>query len=85
MHPTCTRSFASNGIEVACSALTLHNATNMQIVVLYRSPIVPLQALTAMLTGVSLRMVRGNLVMTGSIGWKIKHDMETTLATDRML
>ena len=36
-------------------------------------------------TGVSLRMVRGNLVMNGSIGWKIKHDMETTLATDRML
>ena len=50
MHPTCTRSFASNGIEVACSALTLPNATNMQIIVLHRSPIVPLQTLTDMLS-----------------------------------
>ena len=52
MHPTCTRLFASNGIEVACSTLTLPNANNMQIVVLYRSPNVPLQALTGTLSTV---------------------------------
>ena len=43
---TCnTCSFSSPGIEVACSTVTLPNANHMQILVLYRSPSVQLQAL----------------------------------------
>ena len=68
MHPTRTRSFASNGIEVACSTLTLPNANNMHIVVLYRSPTVPLQALTTMLSTTLLPYVSTANVPTIILG-----------------
>ena len=44
-----TCSFTSLAIEVACSTLTLVNATQLQLLVLYRSPGISLQALTTML------------------------------------
>ena len=48
---TChARSFTSPGIEVACSTVTLPNGNHMQILVLYRSPNVQLQALTVLLS-----------------------------------
>ena len=61
MYPTHTRSFASNGIEVACSTLTLPNANNMQILVLYLSPTVPLQALTTMLSTLLVYVSTANM------------------------
>ena len=47
LQPCQARSFTSNGIEVACTKLALPTGSHMQIFVLYRSPRVPLQALTA--------------------------------------
>ena len=49
MQPHHTCSFTSSGIEIACSTLTLHNTNLLQILVLYRSPNVPMQALISML------------------------------------
>ena len=46
MDPTSLRALAFSGIEIACSTLTLPNGNNMQIVAVYRSPNVSLQALT---------------------------------------
>ena len=48
----CT--FSANNIEVACSTLTLPNASQIQICVLYRSPNSPLQALLTTLSQVLL-------------------------------
>lgn len=45
MQPSQTCTFLANSIEVACSKLTLPNANQMQIFVLYRSPNAPLQTL----------------------------------------
>lgn len=50
MQPCQARLFTSNGIEVACTTLALPTGSHMQILVLYRYPRVPLQALTAMLS-----------------------------------
>lgn len=50
MQPYHTCLFTSNGIEIACTTLTLPNASNIRIAVLYRSPSVPLQALVIMLS-----------------------------------
>ena len=48
---TChARSFTSPGIEVACTTVILPNANQMQVLVLYRSPSVQLQALTVLLS-----------------------------------
>ena len=45
MQPSQTCTILANSIEVACSKLTLPNANQMQIFVLYRSPNAPLQTL----------------------------------------
>ena len=61
MHPTHTCSFTSSGIEVACSTLTLSNGNKMNISVIYRSPTVPLQALTTMLSTLLAYVSTANL------------------------
>ena len=50
MQPYHTCSFASSGIEIACTTLTLPTATNIHIVLLYRSPSVPLETFITMLS-----------------------------------
>lgn len=50
MHPSLACSFTRHGIEVACTTFALPTGRHMQIFVLYRSPRVPLQALTVMLS-----------------------------------
>ena len=47
-----TQMFASNGIEVIVTTLSLPNAKCLQIALLYRSPSVPMQQLIVTLTGV---------------------------------
>ena len=49
IQPCDTYSLTSTGIEQTCSTLTLPNATQMQLFVLYRSPTVSSQALIVML------------------------------------
>ena len=48
MQPTHTRRYASNGIE-AVSTTLLPDNTQIQVALLYRSPNIPLQALTNLL------------------------------------
>ena len=50
MQPHNTSSFTSTGIEAVCTSLTLPNDNHMQVLALYRSPSVNLQALTNMLS-----------------------------------
>ena len=50
MQPYHTQSFASNGIEVIITTLSLPNAKSLQIALLYRSACVPMQQLITMLT-----------------------------------
>ena len=52
MQPSQTCTFMASNIEVACSTLTLPNASQMQIFVLYKSPNVPLQTLLTTLSRV---------------------------------
>ena len=50
MQPCHTQRFASNGIEVIITTLSLPNAKSLQIALLYRSPSFPMQQLITMLT-----------------------------------
>ena len=52
MQPTHTRRYASNGIEAVSTTLLLADNTQIQIALLYRSPSIPLQALTNLLSRV---------------------------------
>ena len=58
MQPSQTQIFATNGIEAICSTFLLANATDLQVVVLYRSPSLSLEVFinffTHMLTHLSL-------------------------------
>ena len=52
MQPSGTCTFTSNGIEAVCTTLLLPNASQIQIVLLYRSPSVPMEALISLLSRV---------------------------------
>ena len=52
MQPTHKRRYASNGIEAVSTTLLLADNTQIQIELLYRSPSIPLQALTSLLSNV---------------------------------
>ena len=52
MQPTNTRRYASNGIEAISTTILLANNRPVQIALLYRSPSVPLQTLTSLLSRV---------------------------------
>ena len=57
MEPSHTYGFACHGIEAVSTILLLPNSKRLQVVLLYRSPVVPLQSLINFLSQVLDRVV----------------------------
>ena len=78
---TNTHRYASNGIEALSTTLLLANNTQIQIALLYRSPSIPLQTLTHLLSRVLNRISTSSLpcVILGDFNEDILHHTDSRI------
>ena len=81
MQPTNTHRYSSNGIEAVSTTLLLANNTPIHIGLLYRSPSVPLQILTNLLSRVLEHFSVYSLpcIILGDFNENILHNCNTTI------
>ena len=83
MQPTHTHRYVSNGIEAVSTTLLLLNNMPIQIALLYRSPSVPLQALTTLLSRVLNHVSLSSLpcILLGGFNEDILHQTNSTIVS----
>ena len=81
MQPSHTHRYASNGIEAICTMLLLADDTRICITLLYRSPRVPLQSLTNILSRVLSHVCTSTLphVILGDFNEDILHHTDSMI------
>ena len=79
IQPTNTYRYASNGIEALSTTLLLSNNTQIQVTLLYRSPSIPLQTLTDLLSRVLNRISTSSLptIILGDFNEDVLHHTES--------
>ena len=80
--PTHTHRYVFNGIEaVSTTTLLLANNTQIQIALLYRSPGIPLQALTSLLSRVLNHVSLSSLpcVIVGDFNEDVLHQIDSRI------
>ena len=83
MQPTHTHRYASNGIEAVSTTLLLLNNMPIQIALLYRSPSIPLQALTTLLSRVLNHVSLSSLpcILLGDFNEDILHQTNSIIVS----
>ena len=83
MQPCHTQRFASNGVEVIITTLSLPNAKSLQIALLYRSPSVPIQQLITMLTRILSYVSMSNTptVILGDFNDNVLEQLESPIVS----
>ena len=83
MQPTSTHRYASNGIEAVSTILLLPDTTQIHVALLYRSPSVPLQTLTSLMSRVLNHVSRSSLpsVVLGDFNEDILHQSSSRVVT----
>ena len=83
MQPTSTHRYALNGIEAVSTILLLPDTTQIHVALLYRSPSVPLQTLTSLMSRVLNHVSMSSLpsIVLGDFNGDILHQSNSRVVT----
>lgn len=83
MQPRHTKRFTSDGIECVATTLSLHDATYIQVVLLYRSPAILLQQLIIMLSRVLNSVLIANIstIVLGDFNYNILSQLDSQIVS----